>query len=95
MAKGQGHSQSQLGISCSDRGPITLDISGKFNFIFNMDSLEKIGFRGSGARSCSSRGDSIIQQYHFLNPYGHDSEGTDGQGKFLKTCLRKWVVVEI
>ncbi|EDL19285.1 mCG147681 [Mus musculus] len=24
MAKSQGHSHSQLGISCSDRGPITL-----------------------------------------------------------------------
>lgn len=67
VAKSQGHSQRQLGISCSDRGPITLDISGKFDFIFNMarvanlslDSLEKIGFGGSGARSCSSRIESI------------------------------------
>lgn len=36
VAKSQGHSLRQLGISCSDRGPITLDISGKFDFIFNM-----------------------------------------------------------
>lgn len=34
VAKSQGHSQRQLGISCSDRGPITLDISGKFDFYF-------------------------------------------------------------
>lgn len=48
-----------------------------------MDSLEKIGFGGGGVRSCSFTGESIIQYCRFLNPYRHNSEGTDGQGKFL------------
>lgn len=73
MAESQGHSQSQLGISCSDGGPITLDISGKvFVCLFSLkvwqewpclslDSLLKIGFGGGGAGSCSFTGESIIR----------------------------------
>lgn len=103
VAKSQGCSQSQLGISCSDRGPIILTFQESLLLFkktwqewpyLSLDSLEKIGFGGSGARACSLTGKTIIQ---FLNPYGHNSECTDGQEKsvclFVLMCLRKWVIL--
>lgn len=61
VAQRQGHSQRQLGISCSDQGPITLTFQESL-ILFSiwqewpyssLDGLEKIGFGVSGARSCS------------------------------------------